>query len=346
VKFNILSKNKCKKLVLKVVKYKKKKKMCDSEDDLSSMSTVPYEYDESDCSDSIYEKETQAIGELENVERNKGKSQKDNRYNSEIETVLYSGPTQPLKLKDSGLRSNSSTTTVGQSTSSETKQIVDSDCETIPESPVITKDDEIDFQKLNSRPASSASSLTDDDRTQLLPLVHQVNTFSSTTQPNCISPEIPLYEGPTQRLSIKSHITPNSSQEDVAYASKAGQSIDISDFDTLPISPNYYPEVPSPAGRRGSPEREYTRSETPMYDGPTQPLPVRHNTKLTECTRSETPMYDGPTQPLPVRHNTKLTECTRSITPIYDGPTQPLPVRSKTKPNSAPKDTSLTGKKR
>ncbi len=324
--------------------------MCDSEDDLSSMSTVPYEYDASDCSDSIYEKETQAIGELDNVGGNRGKSQKDDRYNSEVETVLYGGPTQPLTLKDAGLRSNSSTTTVGQSTSSETKQIVDSDCETIPESPFINKDpldDEIDFQKLNSRPASSASSLTDaDDRTQLLPLVHQVNTFSSTTQPNCISPEIPLYEGPTQRLLIKSHITPNSSQEDVACASKTGQSIDISDFDTLPISPHYYPEVPSPVGRRGSPEGEYTRSETPMYDGPTQPLPVRPNTKSTECTRSETPTYDGPTQPLPVRHNTKLTEYTRSETPIYDGPTQPLPVRSKTEPNSAPKKTSLTGDKR
>ena len=325
--------------------------MCDSEDDLSSMSTVPYECDASDCSDSIYEKETQAIGELDNVEGIKGKSLKDNRCNSEIETVLYGGPTQPLKLKDLELRSNSLITTVGQSTSSETKQIVDSDCETIPESPFLNKDtldDEIDFQKLKSRPASSASSLTDDDRTQLLPLVHQGNTFSSTTRqdcispeiplyegptqrllikspitPNCISPEIPLYDGPTQRLLIKSHITPNSSQEDIACASKAEQSIDISDFDTLPMSPHYYPtEIPFPVDKRGSPE--------------------------VECTRSKTPLYDGPTQPLPVRHNTKSIECTRSETPIYDGPTQPLPVRSTIKPNSAPKETcaSLAGEKR
>ena len=82
--------------------------MCDSEDDLSSMSTVPYEYDASD--DSIYEKETQAIdGELDNVVENRG-SYKDNRCNSAAKTVLYGGPTQPLKFIDSGLRCNSSTT--------------------------------------------------------------------------------------------------------------------------------------------------------------------------------------------------------------------------------------------
>lgn len=288
--------------------------MCDSEDDLSSMSTVPYEYDASD--DSIYEKETQAIdGELDNVVENRG-SYKDNRCNSAAEIVLYDGPTQPLKFIDSGLRCNSST--VGQSTSSETKQIADSDCETIPESPMFNKDplgDQVDLKKIKPRQASSVSSFTDDDdRTQRLPLVHRVNTFNITNRQDCISPEIPLYEGPTQQLLIKSHITPNSSQEDIACTSTAGQSIDISDFDALPMSPHYYQsEDSSRIDRKGSAKRESTRSETPIYDGPTQPLPVRNHTKPTEYTRSETPIYDGPTQPLPVRSLTKTNSVSKEI---------------------------------
>ncbi|KAI9564686.1 hypothetical protein GHT06_008427 [Daphnia sinensis] len=256
--------------------------MCDSDEDLSSMSTVPYEYDASDCSDSIYDKETQAIEEIGNGE-NKAGFQNHSECISSADNVLYDGPTQPLKFINSAVKCKSPTA-VAQASLLETKQIptedFDSDCDTIPESPVLYHDsfcDEVDFQQTKTPSTKSTMILIDDDKSQPLPALHP--TESELNQ-DCASPEIALYDGPTQRLVITNQVSPSCSREETC-TSPTSQNTSISDLDTLPISPVQYKAKMGPPGchKKGSSVGESARAGTPLYDGPTQPLGVRSNTE-------------------------------------------------------------------
>uniref|UniRef100_A0A0P6FHA5 PAX-interacting protein 1 n=1 Tax=Daphnia magna TaxID=35525 RepID=A0A0P6FHA5_9CRUS len=259
--------------------------MCDSDEDLSSMSTVPYEYDASDCSDSIYDKETQAIGEIGNGE-NKAGFQKPSKCILSADNVLYDGPTQPLKSINSAVICKSPTA-VGQTSLLETKQRptedFDSDCDTLPESPVLCQDplcDEVDFQQAKTPPTKSTMILIDDDKTQPLPALHPPDI--GILNQDCASPEIALYDGPTQRLIITNQVTLSCSREETCTSpSPTSQNTSISDLETLPISPVQYNTKVYPPGchEKGSSGRESARAVTPLYDGPTQPLCVRSNTE-------------------------------------------------------------------
>ncbi|XP_057371183.1 mediator of DNA damage checkpoint protein 1-like [Daphnia carinata] len=259
--------------------------MCDSEEDLSSMSTVPYEYDASDCSDSIYDKETQAIGEIGNGE-NKAGFEKHIECTLNAGNVLYDGPTQPLKFINTAVICKSPSA-VAQTSLLETKQIptedFDSDCDTIPESPVLCQDslcDEVDFQQTKTPSIRSTMILVDDDKTQPLPPLHPPDI--GILNQDCTSPEIALYDGPTQRLVITNPDTLSCSREETCTSpSPTSQNTSLSDLETLPISPVHYNTKMGSPGcyKKSSSAGESARAVTPLYDGPTQPLGVRSNTE-------------------------------------------------------------------
>lgn len=249
------------------------------------MSTVPYEYDASDSSDSIYDKETQAIGEIgdgRNIfTKIKGDLQKDGACNLKADNVLYDGPTQPLKFIYSAAECKSPTAGAQASLLKPKLTLTenfDSDCDTIPESPVLCHDsfcNEVDFQKTETKATKSTILPSDDDKTQPLPALRRLDTPIGTNRQDSASPEVVFYDGPTQRLVITNHTTLSCSDEETCISpSSASHNISVSDLDTLPISlPQCDTEVCHPRCHKESlSTSECSRAVTPLYDGPTQPL--------------------------------------------------------------------------
>lgn len=123
--------------------------MSDSEDDIFSMSTVPY--DTSDSS-SIYEKETQALDEISmeliscSYEKNPKKEKKCQSY---TEVELYDGPTQPLIVTSNSRHKSLPAATIRALTPE--RNDADSDCDTLPASPKFNQDqfsgDEVDLKQ-------------------------------------------------------------------------------------------------------------------------------------------------------------------------------------------------------
>lgn len=238
--------------------------MNDSEDDIFSASTVPYDNSDS----SIYEDETQAI-EVSNCEY-----------------VLNDDPTQPLIIAS---RRNLSTSSaeINQGTTN----YADSDCDTIPaDSPTLGQDrnDEVDFQK-----KCKTNNLIEGDQTQLLvpkeicksQSPHSSSALSASDFDNskktyvvdssvsrkprkASSPQTAFYDGPTQPLLIESCKSNISEHEDISEMNT--MPIHLYDGPTQPLVMNS--QNKSNAGEHSGEQGSNSFEKMSLYEGPTQPL--------------------------------------------------------------------------